>query len=224
MAGTLAEFVRNMKKPTFVLMCGSSRKGSHNAKLLESVRSRLAAEDAACEVVDLDALQLPIYSQDLETASMPRAAVELKEKLVAATGFVIACPEYNGMPTPLLLNAITWATRGEGGMYAGFQNKCASVVATSPGPMGGLRMVRTMHTMLQDMGAVVITPAVALGGAGKIFDDGGALVDARSAGKVDALCGQLMHFARFQANRDKDDCIVRLINEQKVMGEYGSTE
>merc|ERR1712091_325729 len=129
-------------------MCGSSRKGSHNAKLLESVRSRLAAEDAACEVVDLDALQLPIYSQDLETAPMPRAAVELKEKLVAATGFVIACPEYNGMPTPLLLNAITWATRGEGGMYAGFQNKCASVVATSPGPMGGLRMVRTMHTML----------------------------------------------------------------------------
>ncbi|KAH8050512.1 FMN reductase [Aureococcus anophagefferens] len=175
MAGTLAEFVRNMKKPTFVLMCGSSRKGSHNAKLLESVRSRLAAEDAACEVVDLDALQLPIYSQDLETASMPRAAVELKEKLVAATGFVIACPEYNGMPTPLLLNAITWATRGEGGMYAGFQNN-------------------------------------------------GALVDARSAGKVDALCGQLMHFARFQANRDKDDCIVRLINEQKVVGEYGSTE
>ncbi|KAH8093550.1 FMN reductase [Aureococcus anophagefferens] len=118
MAGTLAEFVRNMKKPTFVLMCGSSRKGSHNAKLLESVRSRLAAEDAACEVVDLNALQLPIYSQDLKRRRC-RAPPWSSRRSSSRDG--IACPEYNGMPTPLLLNAITWATRGEGGMYAGFQ-------------------------------------------------------------------------------------------------------
>ena len=128
------------------------------------------------------------------------------------------------MPSPLLLNAITWATRGAGGMYDGFRNKCASVVATSPGPMGGLRMIRTMHMMLQDMGAVVITPAVALGRCRDIFDEAGTLVDARSVGKVDALCGQLQHFARFQANRDKDDCIVRMMKEQKCMGEYGSTD
>ena len=31
-----------------------------------------------------------------------------------------------------------------------------------------------------------------------------------------------MHFARFEANRDKDDCIVKLIKEQKLDGEYGA--
>ena len=219
------EFVRSLAPPSFVLMSGSQRAGSFNTMLLEAARVRLMTEGAAgCEVVDLAALELPIYSQDIEATGMPPAAVALKEKLTNATGFVICCPEYNGLPTPLLLNALTWATRGDGDMYAGFKGKIASLLSTSPGPMGGLRMQRIMSAMLRDMGTVLIPGHVALGGSTKIFDKTGALVDDVVHAKVEALCGQLMHFARFDANRDKNDCIVKMIKQQKLVGEYGALE
>ena len=57
------------------------------------------------------------YCQDLEkpeNGGIPAAAEAFKAQLVAADGILITCPEYNGGITPVLLNAITWATRGEG--------------------------------------------------------------------------------------------------------------
>ena len=75
-----------------------------------------------CEAIDLGALALlPLYDESLKEDAFPAAATALKASMTAATGLVIACPEYNGSVTPLLLNAITWATRGEGPMYSGFQ-------------------------------------------------------------------------------------------------------
>ena len=49
---------------------------------------------------------------------------------------------YNGSITPLLLNAFTWASRGDpmgGPMYATFKGKHAVVMGASPGALGGLR-------------------------------------------------------------------------------------
>ena len=74
----------------------------------------LEGQGATCDVIDLDNLSLPLYSTGCEETSFPDAAKELKRRLVAADAIVVTCPEFNGMPTPLLLNAITWATRGEG--------------------------------------------------------------------------------------------------------------
>ena len=215
-------FVRSLRPPKLLLICGSSRVGSLNRMLLETALEMLRSEGAECEVVDLGALKLPLYDMDAEKAAFPPEAADLKAKMVACDGMIIVSPEYNGMPTPLLLNAITWATRGAGAQYAGFSGKCVSVMATSPGPMGGIRVVRTMQQMLQDMGAVVIPGHCTLGHAYKLFDTAtGQLTDETARKKVEAACGNLLHFARFEANRDKDDCIVRLLKKQRLMGEYG---
>eukprot|EP00465_Bigelowiella_longifila_P012757 CAMPEP_0185251980 /NCGR_PEP_ID=MMETSP1359-20130426/1241_1 /TAXON_ID=552665 /ORGANISM="Bigelowiella longifila, Strain CCMP242" /LENGTH=222 /DNA_ID=CAMNT_0027834051 /DNA_START=45 /DNA_END=713 /DNA_ORIENTATION=+ len=218
----MSEFVKGLRKPKILALCGSQRTGSFNKMLLAyAVECIKSSGEAECEVIDLAELKLPLYNPNDEAASFPEAAKSLKAKLVACHGIIITCPEYNGLLSPLLLNAITWATRGEGGMYDGFKGKCATVMATSPGKMGGLRMLRSLQEMLMDMGSLIIPAHSAFGGAFQLFDKEGKLSDERAQGKVKTACAQLVHHSRFEANREHDCVIVKAIKEQKMMGEYG---
>lgn len=222
---TLKDFVSELKQPTIVCICGSQRTGAFNKMLLDSAAKSLAAQGAIVQMVDLEKLDLPMYNPDFEKANnFPAKAVEFKAQLKACDGMVITCPEYNGHITPVLLNAITWATRGADGQYDGFKGKCVSVMATSPGPMGGMRMVRSLQKFLNDMGAVVIAGHCSIGGASKAFAENGTLVDERAKSKVESACGQLVHFARFEANRAADCKIMRELRRLKCTGEYGSVD
>jgi len=59
-------------------------------------------------------------------------------------GFLIACPEYNSSITPLLKNAIDWASRSEPGEpHWCFKEKIA-VMSASPGNLRGLVHVRSI--------------------------------------------------------------------------------
>ena len=107
-------------------------------------------------------------------------------------------------------------------MYAGFKGKCASVMATSPGPMGGLRMVRSMQQMLTDMGANIVPGANAIGSAFNVFDPAtGAIKDDVAKSKIEATCGNLVHYCRYDANREADCAI---FHELQNMGEYGQVD
>ena len=127
--------------------------------------------------------------------------------------------------TPLLYNSITWATRGDGDMYAGFKGKCASVMATSPGPMGGLRMIRSMQQMLADMGANIVPGANAIGSAFDVFDPAtGAIKDEVAKSKIEATCGNLVHYCRYDADREADCAVYHELQHLTTMGEYGQVD
>ena len=161
---------------------------------------------------------------------------------ISLDGIFIASPEYNGFTTPLLLNAITWATRGEGDMYEGFKNKVCVVMATSPGAMGGLRMIRSLNTFLQDMGAIVLPGHHSIGNANKVFtttaskDDEGSesgsgpaiIIDERTKAKIDGACQNLMNYCRYQTNQQQDCEIAQQLmmkyQQLKCMGEYGQVD
>jgi chromate reductase len=127
--------------------------------------------------------------------------------------------------TPLLYNSITWATRGDGDMYAGFKGKCASVMATSPGPMGGLRMIRSLQHMLADMGSIIVPGSNAIGNAFDVFGKkDGKIKDEVAIAKIEATCGNLVHFCRYEANREADCAIYEEIQNLTTMGEYGQVD
>mmetsp|Transcript_14476 Transcript_14476/g.18907 ORF Transcript_14476/g.18907 Transcript_14476/m.18907 type:complete len:407 (+) Transcript_14476:269-1489(+) len=214
----------NQMKPTIVGICGSQRTGSFNKMLFGLAMQQLSAEGANAKEIDLKALDLPIYDADLEKDNFPQAAKKLKADLVSADGIIIVCPEYNGFVSPLLLNAITWATRGEGRMYAGFKDKFVTLMSASPGTMGGVRMLRSLQQMMQDMGAIVVPGNNSVGNAFQTFDLEGQICDERALRKVETAVYQLVRYTRYQANRDRDavmdDTVVRMHN----MGEYGRVD
>lgn len=156
-----------MKK--LLALSGSSRRNSLNTKLLQIAVKHACDQGAEVEILDLGELDLPIYHGDEEEANgLPAGAVTLKNAMRKADGFLIASPEYNSFPTPLLLNAIDWASRPESSEerpLSAFKGKGAGLMAASPGPLGGMRSLSMLRAKLQNIGVTVVPGMTAVGSA-----------------------------------------------------------
>ena len=124
------------------LVIGSQRTGSINRQVGEAL-VKLAPPDFAFQDVRID--DLPLYNQDLDTETPPDGVARLRAEVKALDGFLFVTPEYNRQPTPLLLNALHWASRpyGQnawGGKPAGISGAAGSGMATA-GAQSNLRNV-----------------------------------------------------------------------------------
>lgn len=216
----------NFRAPFLAVFSGSARTGSVNTKLAKAAERMSLEMGATTKFLDLAHYDLPIYNSDLEEQQgMPESALRLKEELGGTDGWIVASPEYNGFVPPLLLNALTWASRGdppEAGMYATFQRKSALVVSASPGALGGMRSLGPNRELLQNLGVNVLPQSVAIGGAFKAFDDDeGDLVDPKQASRLQGAVRALFLVTRDAANRDATCDMIQELSRQTV-GEYGS--
>jgi chromate reductase, NAD(P)H dehydrogenase (quinone) len=100
-----------MARFTIRLVVGSNRKDSINRKVGHAL-AKLASEDFAFEDLRID--DVPLYNQDLDTDTPPESVARLRAEVKAADGFLFITPEYNRQPTPVLLNALHWASRPYG--------------------------------------------------------------------------------------------------------------
>lgn len=217
-----------LRAPRIALLSGSVRKGSFNTKLIgaaERALQRIAADTSGVEatVVDLGKFDLPVYNEDLEgdDGAIPAGAQQLKSVLSDADAFVISSPEYNGWPSAVLINAFTWASRGDapGAMYGTFAGKYGLVLSTSPGPLGGMRSLDPSRQMMSNLGVEIVPGSVAIGGAYKAFDpETGDLVDEKQTQLLDGALTTLFVRARAQANHEVLGQMVRA----HIAGEYGS--
>jgi NAD(P)H-dependent FMN reductase len=161
---------------TLLAFAGSSRQGSLNQFLLARAVAMAEAMGATVETLDLRDLNLPLYDGDSEAANgLPSAVIDLKEAMKEADGFLIASPEYNSFPTPLLINALDWASRrgaGDDVPLSAFRGKVAGLMSTSPGALGGLRSLWSLRAMLQNIGVLVAPTLAAVGGGSEdLFAD-----------------------------------------------------
>jgi len=215
------------RAPVLAIFSGSVRTGGVNTKLAKAAE-RLGAEmGATTKLLDLARYDLPVYNSDIEDQKgMPDSAMRLKEDLGDADGWIVSSPEYNGFVPPLLLNAMTWASRGdpaEAGMYATFQRKSAIVVSASPGAMGGMRSLGPNRELLQNLGVNVLPQSVAIGGAFQAFDESsGDLVDPKQNGMLQGAVHALFLVARDAANREATCDLVKAEMQEQTVGEYGS--
>lgn len=174
---------------------GSARSASLNKTLVRRA-AKLAEElGAEVELLDLRDFEMPLYDGDLEEAEgVPDGARRLRERLLAADGLLLACPEYNGSITPLLKNAIDWTSRPDGDTpgLVGWRGKTATLLSASPGALGGLRGLVHVRAILGGIGVLVLPSQCAIGGAHKVFDDDGRLTDERLAGMLEGAVRQLV--------------------------------
>lgn len=175
------------------VFAGSARRDSFNKKLAKVAAS--IAEDQGFDVtlIDLADFEAPVYSGDIEADSgLPESMRKLKTILASQDGFLISTPEYNGHVPPLLVNCFSWASRTEGdeqGMIA-FKGKKAGLMATSPGGLGGIRVLPRLRSTLADLGVMVVPGFVTVPKAMQAFDDNGA-VSEDVAASISALAERL---------------------------------
>ena len=174
--------------PRILAFAGSARQASFNKKLVRVAAEGARAAGAEVTIVDLRDLPMPLYDGDLEEREgIPENALELMRLLREHDGLLLACPEYNSSITPLLKNAIDWASRAAEGEQplACFKGKVAGLVAASPGGFGGLRGLVTVRSILGNIGVLVVPEQVAVSKAHEAFDGDGNLANERQLAAVE---------------------------------------
>src|SRR3954462_14623214 len=103
-----------MPAPKILVIPGSIRSGSINARLAAVAAAEFLRADVEVTQISLTDFPLPIYDGDFQAKSgVPKSAVNLKRMIGAHHGVLIVTPEYNSSLPPLLKNAIDWVTRVE---------------------------------------------------------------------------------------------------------------
>ena len=160
---------------------GSARRASFNKRLIKIAASGARDAGARVTLIDLADFSMPLFDQDLEAArGMPPAAGEFKTLLIQHDGFLIASPEYNSALSPLLKNAIDWASRSEAEdekPLAAYTGKFAGIMAASPSALGGLRGLIALRMLLGNLGVTVLPGQLAVPHARQAFAEDGSLVD-----------------------------------------------
>jgi chromate reductase len=186
-----------------LVIAGSSRQGAWSRKLADAAAQMARSDGASVTLLDLRELALPLYDGDIEAASgVPEGASTLRAALLGHDALLIVTPEYNGFPTPLLINAFDWLSRlradadGISGLAA-TANKPVALLASSPGLLGGLRSMNYLRQYLQMAFAMIVVPQqFALSRAHEAFDDAGLLKDAKAAQAVSGVVTSLSRLAR----------------------------
>lgn len=165
---------------------GSYRRDRQGVRLAEHLVSAFAARGAQAELVDAKAVGLPMLDRmykEHPAGEAPPALEALAAKIKAADAFVFVAGEYNWSVQPGLKNLTDhfleeWFWRP------------AAIASYSAGRSAGVRSGLAWHGILAEMGMVVISSSLAIGGIASAFDE-----DGRPAG---AGAGALEKaFARF---------------------------
>jgi chromate reductase, NAD(P)H dehydrogenase (quinone) len=189
-----------MPAAKILVIPGSLRTGSHNARLAALAAKELALLDAEVTRISLEDYELPLFDADLATASGPPvAALKLRQMLVAHRGIFITSPEYSASVTPLLKNAIDWVSRvrerGEP-TYAAFKGRVFALGSATSGGGGGIRSLMALRQILElGCGALVIPEQVSVPRAELAFDDDDNLKDDALAAALRAAMRRLIELA-----------------------------
>jgi NAD(P)H-dependent FMN reductase len=190
-----------MPHPKILVIPGSIRNRSHNARLAALAAKELTLADADVSMISLFDYPMPIYDADHDVvAGPPPNAVKLKKMIAAHRGVFIACPEYNASIPPLVKNMIDWVSRvreRSDSPYAAFRGRAFALGAASPDVLGGARGLLALRQVLElGCGALVLPEQVVVPGAENAFDELDNLKDARHATALKELVRRLVEMAQ----------------------------
>ncbi len=170
---------------------GSLRKQSFNSALLDAVKAR-APEGIAIDIMHLD--RVPLYNQDLE-AEYPAGAKELKDKILAADGIIIATPEYGRSIPGVLKNAIDWTSRPYG--TSAWTGKPVYVMGATDGAVGTAVAQKEARADISVAGGIVLAqPEFYLAKFKEKADEAGRLTDPKTFEHIDKALAAFVAFVR----------------------------
>jgi chromate reductase len=175
---------------------GSLRTGSLNARLAAAAAHELAQAGVEVTRISLGDFPLPIYDGDLQVKSgVPKHAVNLKRMIGAHHGVLIVTPEYNSSVPALVKNTIDWISRVQDAHEARgqvFRERAFAIAAASGNRLGGTRALAALRLILSACQATVIPNQLALSFADEAYDDRDRLKHPADVEALKALTRQLI--------------------------------
>src|ERR1700736_2899647 len=175
---------------------GSLRTGSLNARLAAVAAYQFAQAGAEVSRISLADFPLPIYDGDLQTKSgVPKHAINLKRMIGAHHGVLFVTPEYNSSVPPLVKNTIDWVTRVQDAQETRgqvFRDRVFAIAAASESRLGGTRALAALRLILSACHATVISSQLALSFASDAYDDMDRLKHPADIEALNAMVRQLI--------------------------------
>ena len=179
---------------------GSLRTGSLNARLAATAACELAQAGADVTRISLSDFALPIYDADSQAKSgVPKHAVNLKRMIGAHHGVLVVTPEYNSSVPALVKNTIDWVTRVQDAHETRgqvFRERPFGIAAASESRLGGARSLAALRLILTACHATVIPNQFALSFAGEAYDDMDRLKHPADIEAMAGLVRQLIDFSQ----------------------------
>jgi chromate reductase, NAD(P)H dehydrogenase (quinone) len=198
--GLVLNAIQIMPALKILVIPGSLRTGSLNARLAAAAAHELALAGAEVTRISLADFPLPIYDGDLQTKSgVPKNAVNLKRMMSAHHGVLIVTPEYNSSVPPLVKNTIDWVTRVQDAHETRgqvFRERAFAIAAASENRLGGTRSLAALRLILSACHAVVIPNQLALSFASDAYDDMDRLKHPADIEALKALVRQLIELSQ----------------------------
>ncbi|WP_119422545.1 NADPH-dependent FMN reductase [Desertibaculum subflavum] len=152
-----------------LVLYGSYRSDRMGIRLADFLLNRLSARGAAPELIDAQAVGLPMLDRmykEYPKGAAPPAMEALAEKIRRADAFLFVAGEYNWGPQPGLKNLTDhfleeWFWRP------------AAIASYSAGRFSGARAGLVWHGILSEMGMAVISSQLAVGPIADTLDERG---------------------------------------------------
>ena len=154
------------------VIVGSLRKDSINRKVANAL-SEVAPQGLKLSIVEIG--QLPIYNQDADENPPPEWTA-FRQRIGVADAVLFVTPEHNRSVPAALKNALDIGSRPYG--KSAWNGKPGAVVSASPGAIAGFGANHHLRQSLVFLNVPAMAqPEAYLGGADKLFDANGKLVN-----------------------------------------------
>ena len=155
--------LEGFKDLALAIISGSSQSQGQSLKLGKYIQGFLKHNQVPSSVIDLHALALPTIGFKTDSKWLQRWK-PASEKLRSCQGLVLISPEYNGGPSPAVLNALFYVTDE-------LRHKPVLLIGVSSGRGGKAPILALRQFGMQDTGYVVLPDSLVVSNVAQVFND-----------------------------------------------------
>lgn len=152
-----------------LIFYGSYRSTRQGIRLADYLVRSFQERGAEVELIDAKTLDLPMLDRmykEYPAGQAPQPLETLSQKLRTADAFVFVAGEYNWGMQPGLKNLTDY-------FLEEWFWRPAAIASYSAGRLAGARASYAWHNTLSEMGMIVISSTLTVGGIGHVFDQSG---------------------------------------------------
>lgn len=165
------------------LIAGSNRHNAISTSILRYIENVLKSRDAQVSLIDLAAVQLPLYSPDSEV--VPPEADTLIQSVKQSDGLILATPEYHGSISGSLKNALDYLDNSH---VAG---KPFLTVSSAGGPLGVSSLLH-LQTIIRNLHGILCPEWISVGEGKPVFDPKGVPQNKEIIQRIDQAVEQFI--------------------------------
>ncbi len=168
------------------IISGSVRPENNTLKAVSVVADEISKhKEIVLDVFDMSQYKLPLPGLDDESSEV----VAFRETVAAATGVILATPEYHGTFSSVIKLAIE--NLGYPSVMAG---KPIGLLGVASGALGAVKSLEHLRGVCAHCGGIVLPGAASIAAAHKAFDSTGNCTDEDAEARMRGLANKMINY------------------------------